>query len=310
MEEESMIARRMMPAPLKILFKDETKSRGPCEKRFVEIVVKEFNEETADEFEDKMAEAHANEQEFVVVRIHSPGGSVYALSRMLSAVESAKQSGMKVVTMCPGIAMSCGSILLSMGSKGYRFCSSHATILFHEISGGVKGTMTGMDNELSEYAFDNRNLFRKIARNAGLKDEDFYYKFVEGLHKDLFIHPSRALYLKIVDHMYLPRLKRNKDQTYSLDASGCKDPTRDELRVIIEKAEKENVVFKLDVLAGIKEPELLQEEEKEKKAESREAPKKPTQMVSSAAQQSGIAQTYYGKQESSRSLNVDPSSFY
>jgi ClpP class serine protease len=58
----------------------------------VEIpVIGEFNEDMADNFETLMQVAISNNHNMVVVRIHSPGGSVYALNRMLSTMEIAKQ---------------------------------------------------------------------------------------------------------------------------------------------------------------------------------------------------------------------------
>lgn len=304
---------------LKILFKDELAGPPTCDKSFVEIVVTQFTEATADAFENRMAEAFSNGQEFVIIRVHSPGGSVFALSRMLSCIESAKQAGMIIVTMCPGIAMSCGSILLAMGTRGYRFCSTHATILLHEISGGVKGTMTGMDNELAEYAFDNQNLFRKIARNAGLKDENFYYDFVRTLHRDLFLHPARVFQLKLVDHMFLPRLKRLKDQTYCLDYSGCKDPSKVELDEMIAKITRESVVLKLDVLSGVVgNPESVPNLET-KKIENGHSVKKEVESAkieniipsSKAPGQEGLAAAYYGAgQQKIPNMKLDPTKFF
>lgn len=302
------------PGSLKILTKEilEGNIAGYSERTpFVELVVEEFNETTANDLEDKVAQAYKNDQKFIIIRVHSPGGSVYALSRMLNTIQSAKDSGITVVTMCPGIAMSCGSILLAMGTKGYRFCGPHSAILLHEISGGVKGTMTGMDNELAEYEFDNKNLFRKIAKNAGLEEEDYYYNIVHGLHKDLFIHPTRAMEIGLVDHLFLPRLTKKVTICYELDYGGCKDPSPEELKKMIDAAEKDNVVLKMDVLANIPKPTYRPSGPAETVCSN--PPSTPTTTTTTKgreSQGSGGPNYYTQRQETRSNVRLDPTSFY
>jgi ATP-dependent protease ClpP protease subunit len=202
-----------------------------------------------------MKQAIASGHKMVLIRINSPGGSVYALNQMLGTLELAKQMGVICVTMCTGIAMSCGSIMLAMGTKGYRYCSRHARILLHEISGGMRGSQTAMENELSEYAYDNADLFKKIARNAGI-ESGYYLSFVKSLHKDLFIHPARAKYLRLVDHIDLPYVKRVVTVEYKL-VSPCDDPTEDQLLQMIVSDEEMIQPLHLDVLSKIPAPKEI-----------------------------------------------------
>lgn len=210
----------------------------------VEIpVIGEFNEDMADNFETLMQVAISNNHNMVVVRIHSPGGSVYALNRMLSTMEIAKQSGMIVATMCTGIAMSCGSILLAMGTLGHRYCSRHSRVLIHQISGGLKGTKNSMENELSEYDFDNADLFRKIARNARLADEDYYLKLVDKLNQDVWIHPASAFSLRLVDHIDLPVISKRVTLGYTIELP-CKEPSYEEIgRMLARETSKKGTSF-------------------------------------------------------------------
>lgn len=249
--------------PPKYIIVDEIDRRiaSVCEKQpLVEIPIEgKFNQDMAENFERLMQNAIRGGHKLVVIRVNSPGGSVYALNQMLGTLEMAKQMGIICVTMCTGIAMSCGSIMLAMGTKGHRYMSRHARVLLHEISGGMQGSQTGMENELAEYAFDNADLFRKIARNAGL-ETDYYLSFVKSLHKDLFIHPSRALWLKLVDHIDLPYFKRVVTIDY-IPTLSCEDPTPEQLGKMIEIESKSIEPLYLDVLQSIPVPQIASQED-------------------------------------------------
>jgi ATP-dependent protease ClpP protease subunit len=211
-----------------------------------------FNSQMADYFEYEMRKAIAAKHELILIRINSPGGEVGALNRMVGTLETAKTKAI-CATVCTGIAMSCGSILLAMGTPGYRYCSEHGKVLLHEISGGMRGTQTGMENEIAEYCAENAELFRKIARNAGT-ETNYYLEFVKSLHKDLFISPHRALFLKLVDHIGIPMVKKKISIHYALENSGP-DLTPEELRQILDEVESEVELLRLDPLPGIKAPQ-------------------------------------------------------
>lgn len=216
---------------------------------FVEGV---FEEEMADDFELDMQKAIESGHKMVLIRINSPGGSVYALNRMLSTMELAKNVGVICMTVCTGIAMSCGSILLAMGTPGYRYCSSHSRVLLHQISGGIQGKFLEMKNELNEYEADNRDLFRKIALNANVPDE-YYLDLVLKLNRDIFIHPAAALYFKLVDHIGLPQITRKV--TFQYVVTNTPDLTAAEIkeRMIQEQKRYKDNISQKDLGQAIKE---------------------------------------------------------
>jgi hypothetical protein len=91
-----------------------------------------------------------------------------------------------------------------------------------------------MENELSEYDYDNADLFRKIARNARLVDEDYYLNLVEKLNKDMWIHPPRALSLRLVDHMDLPVISKRVTLNYTIQLP-CKEPSPNDIQKMLDK---------------------------------------------------------------------------
>lgn len=220
---------------------------------FTEIPVEgRFDDLMADNFCLRVKQAIQANHKMIVIAIDSPGGYVSALDRMLGSVSMAKGLGIKVVTFCKGIAMSCGSILLGMGTPGYRYAHRDSKILLHEISGGAQGTRTNMQAEMAQFVYENSELFRKVARNSGI-DEDYYFSFVKKEHKDLHINPIRALYIRLIDHMDMPIIKKTVSIDYSLEHV-YEDPTEQELESMIKVLDLQKDVIQVDVLADLKPP--------------------------------------------------------
>src|SRR5213082_3359417 len=75
----------------------------------------------------------------IFLYINSPGGSVYAGLAIYDTMQFVKPD---VQTICVGIAMSMGSLLLSGGAKGKRMSLPNSRILIHQVSGGFQGQGT------------------------------------------------------------------------------------------------------------------------------------------------------------------------
>ena len=71
--------------------------------------------------------------------INSPGGSVTAGLAIYDAMQFIAPD---VQTICYGIAMSMGSLLLAGGAKGKRMALPNSRILIHQPSGGFQGQST------------------------------------------------------------------------------------------------------------------------------------------------------------------------
>src|SRR6187431_1673495 len=69
--------------------------------------------------------------------INSPGGSVTA---GLAVYDTMQFLTCDVNTYCIGIAASMGSVLLTAGTKGKRFCLPNSHVMIHQVSGGAQGT--------------------------------------------------------------------------------------------------------------------------------------------------------------------------
>ena len=74
--------------------------------------------------------------------INSPGGSVYDGMAIYDAMQFIRCD---VQTICYGIAMSMGSLLLAGGAPGKRMALPNSRILIHQPSGGFQGQSTDIE---------------------------------------------------------------------------------------------------------------------------------------------------------------------
>ena len=74
--------------------------------------------------------------------INSPGGSIYAGLAIYDTMQFVKPD---MQTMCVGIAMSMGSLLLTGGAHGKRMALPNSRILVHQPSAGFEGQSTDIE---------------------------------------------------------------------------------------------------------------------------------------------------------------------
>ena len=73
----------------------------------------------------------------IAMYINSPGGSIYSGLAIYDTMNFVKPD---IATMCVGVAMSMGSLLLAGGTKGKRAALPNSRILIHQPSAGFKGS--------------------------------------------------------------------------------------------------------------------------------------------------------------------------
>ena len=174
--------------------------------------VNKFNEDAAKKFSDEIAKAHNTGQKVIPVVIDSYGGQVYSLMAMISAIKHAE---LPVATIVEGKAMSCGAILFSFGTQGYRFMDPDATVMIHDVSSMDFGKV----EELKAGAFEadrlNDNVYKMMAQNCGKKD-DYFLKIVDKKkHADWFLDAAEAKKHGLANHLRIPKI--NIDVDVSID---------------------------------------------------------------------------------------------
>jgi ATP-dependent Clp protease protease subunit len=106
--------------------------------------------------------------------INSPGGSIYAGLAVYDTMQFIKPD---VATMCIGIAMSMGSLLLAAGAKGKRMALPNSRILMHQPSAGFEGQASDIEIHAREVLKTRDRIDQIYARHCE--------KPVEEVHKDM-----------------------------------------------------------------------------------------------------------------------------
>jgi ATP-dependent Clp protease protease subunit len=100
----------------------------------------------------------------VSLYINSPGGSVYAGLAIYDTMQFIKPD---VATICFGVAMSMGSLLLSGGAAGKRMALPNSRILIHQPSGGFQGQAADIEIHARETLELRRRIDEIYAEHTG-----------------------------------------------------------------------------------------------------------------------------------------------
>jgi ATP-dependent Clp protease protease subunit len=106
--------------------------------------------------------------------INSPGGVIYSGLAIYDTMQYVKPD---VSTICFGMAMSMGSLLLAGGAPGKRLVLPNARVLIHQPSGGFEG----QSSDIQIHAQEVLNLRRRV-------DEIYAYHTgqpIERVHDDM-----------------------------------------------------------------------------------------------------------------------------
>ena len=102
-----------------------------------------------------------------------------------------------VSTICVGIAMSMGALLLSGGAKGKRMALPNAKILIHQVSSGFQGQATDIEIHAREVIELRRRLDEIIAEHTGQELE----KVRQDTERDYFMSSEEAKEYGIIDRV-------------------------------------------------------------------------------------------------------------
>jgi len=170
------------------------------------ITVNKFDEKSAKEFQQQVAQAHNTGQNVIPIVIDSYGGQVYSLMSMISAINHAE---LPVATIVEGKAMSCGAILFSFGEQGLRFMDPDATVMIHDVSSMKHGKVEEIKASTEEMERLNQKVYTMMARNCGKKD-DYFLKLVHKKgHADWFLDATEAKRHGMANQIRVPKFNIN-----------------------------------------------------------------------------------------------------
>jgi ATP-dependent Clp protease protease subunit len=96
--------------------------------------------------------------------INSPGGSVYPGLAIYDTMQYVKPD---VATVCMGMAMSMGAVLLAAGAKGKRYTLPHSTVLIHQPLGGAEGQAADIEITAREIIRIRTELNEILVKHTG-----------------------------------------------------------------------------------------------------------------------------------------------
>jgi Protease subunit of ATP-dependent Clp proteases len=96
--------------------------------------------------------------------VNSPGGSIYAGLAIYDTMQWLRPD---VSTVCMGMAMSMGAVLLAGGAKDKRYCLPNSTMLIHQPLGGAEGQATDIEITAREILRLRRSLYEILAHHTG-----------------------------------------------------------------------------------------------------------------------------------------------
>jgi len=126
--------------------------------------------------------------------INCPGGSVYAGLAIYDAMQFIKPD---VSTICVGVAMSMGALLLAGGAPDKRMALPNSKILIHQVSGGFSGQATDIEIHAKEIIDVRQRLDEIISKHTGQPLE----KVAKDTERDYFMSAAEAKEYKIVDRV-------------------------------------------------------------------------------------------------------------
>jgi ATP-dependent Clp protease protease subunit len=130
----------------------------------------------------------------ISIYINSPGGQVYSGLAIYDTMQFIKPD---IQTICVGIAMSMGAVILAGGTEGKRMALPNAKILIHQVSGGFQGQATDIEIAARETIALKRRLEEIISQHTGQELE----KVSRDMERDYFMTAQEANAYGIIDRV-------------------------------------------------------------------------------------------------------------
>ena len=129
--------------------------------------------------------------------INSPGGMVTAGLAVYDTMQYLKPP---ITTICMGMAMSFGALLLAAGTHGKRYALPHARIMIHQPlihGGGLDGQVTDIEIETKELTITKQKLTDILAIHTGQPKE----KIFRDMERNYYLSAEEAKTYAIVDEI-------------------------------------------------------------------------------------------------------------
>ena len=136
----------------------------------------------------------ADPEKDISLYINSPGGDIYSGLAIYDTMNFIKPD---VQTICFGVAMSMGSLLLTGGAHGKRLALPNSRILIHQPSAGFEGQATDIDIHAREILAIRQRVNEIYAKHTGKTVEQVN----EDMERDRFFTSAEAAEYGLIDRV-------------------------------------------------------------------------------------------------------------
>ena len=139
-----------------------------------------------------------NPKKEISLYINSPGGIVTSGMAIYDTMQFIRPP---VSTLCIGQAASMGSLLLTAGEKGMRYCLPHSRVMVHQPSGGFSGQASDIERHAQDIVKIKRRLNELYVKHTSQE----YDTIEKTLDRDHFMNADEAKEFGIVDEVISAR---------------------------------------------------------------------------------------------------------
>jgi ATP-dependent Clp protease protease subunit len=136
----------------------------------------------------------ADPERDISLYVNSPGGVVYA---GMAIYDTMQLIAPDVQTICCGVAMSMGALILTGGAPGKRCSLPNGRMLIHQPSGGFQGQATDIEIHARETLALRALLDQTYARHTGRTVEQVR----EDMERDRFMTPLEGVEYGLIDRV-------------------------------------------------------------------------------------------------------------
>jgi ATP-dependent Clp protease, protease subunit len=131
--------------------------------------------------------------------VNSPGGDAYAGMAIYDTMQYVKPD---VRTICVGMAMSAGAMILCGGAPGKRFALPNSKMMIHQGSAGFRGAPSDIQIQAKEVLATTRQMAEIVSRHSGRPVE----QVLQDIDRDNFMTPEEAVDYGLIDEIVVPRV--------------------------------------------------------------------------------------------------------
>jgi ATP-dependent Clp protease protease subunit len=130
----------------------------------------------------------------ISIYVNCPGGSIYSGLAIYDTMQFIKPD---IQTICVGVAMSMGSLLLAGGAKGKRFALPNSRLLIHQPSAGFEGQSSDIEIHAREILKVRQRIDEIYAHHTGQSIEQVNH----DMERDRFFKADEAVEYGLIDRV-------------------------------------------------------------------------------------------------------------